>query len=203
MNPDKILAVVGFSRSGTSLTMRLLHAAGVPVVADNHLSFECAEADIANPPSWRTEGWWRGCQGKAVKLLEPQRLGLPAGLDFDFVWCQRSAREQAKSQLKLLRAWVAPIPFGPDEVQRMMEGCIRDTATVQGLLQRGFPRARFCLLHFERTLTHPRETAQLLCRFIGAEPGEERLAAMTRQVLPRGTGCYPGMFEEFLNPHPV
>jgi hypothetical protein len=190
----KILAVTGFPRSGTTLTMRMLYVAGVPVMASSKISFEheALEGFPRLPMSW-----WEECQGGAVKILEPHRHALPLEADFDFVWCRRDPLQQGKSQLKLLGQWMG-LARQPGDLMRMAQGNLRDTPLIQAGLQEHWPNAKFMVLFFEQTLAQPRETAKQLCHWAGLEPTEARVALMAAQVLPRGPGCYPGMLEDLL-----
>lgn len=197
IDPQRILAVCGFPRSGTTLTMRLLHAAGVPVVADNLLSFECERASVTTPHRLRDGEWWESCRGKAVKLLEPQHLNLPRGLPLQLVWCQRDPLQQAKSQLKILRFWCG-LKASSGDLSRMVKGLRQDTPRVQAALQEAYPEARFLICFFEDTLKEPGLMSTHLCRWAGLDPAPERVAAMVRQVLPRGAGCLPYLLEETL-----
>lgn len=194
IDPDKILAVCGFSRSGTTLTMRMLYAAGVPVQADDHISFEWAVADVTAVPE-RSAYWWQSCRGKAVKLLEPHRLDLPREADFHLLWCQRDLLHQALSQLKLLNRWMGLRPTRGDII-RTIRGIAEDTLHVRSALHLNWPKAKFLVLNFDETLAQPRQTAVGLCEWAGVEPTEPRLASMVRQVLPRGPECHPQMLEE-------
>jgi hypothetical protein len=195
IDPDRILAVCGFPRSGTTLTMRMLYAAGVPVMADSLISFEV----LANPvvDEERDLAWWYSCRGKAVKLLEPHRMALPRVVPFNFVWCQRDFREQARSNRKVLQSWNG-LHTPASALSGMMRGLQRDTFAVQAGLQEHWPEGKFCVLQFEQTLSQPRETARQLCLWAGVEPDDARVDLMAAQVLPRGPGCYPGMLEEML-----
>lgn len=191
---SKILAVTGFPRSGTTLTMRMLYVAGVPVMADSKISFEHSALEgFARLP----RQWWSECEGGAVKILEPHRHSLPADADFNFVWCQRDPLQQAKSQLKILGQWMGLQPQRGD-LMRLAQGGLRDTPIIQALLQAHWPDAKFAVLFFEQTLAHPQETARQLCHWAGLEATPARVALMAAQVLPRGPGCYPGMLEEML-----
>lgn len=191
---SKILAVVGFPRSGTTLTMRMLYVAGVPVMASSKISFEhfALESFQRLPPQW-----WSECEGGAVKILEPHRHCLPRDADFDFVWCQRDPFQQARSELKILRHWHG-IQAAPGDHLKMIQGLLRDTPVVQALLQEHWPQAKFAVLNFEQTLRQPAQTAQQLCHWANLDPTPERVARMAAQVLPRGPSCYSGMLEEML-----
>lgn len=188
MNTDeRVIAVVGFSRCGTSLLMRMLHQGGIPVVADNHHSYEDDRANLMNAEF----NFLRECQGKAVKLLLADEMKLPE-LPYDFIWCRRSAREQALSQLKFLKH-VGGLSGIRMELEwpRLAQGISRDTLPAQAKL-RNLPGARLCEVWFERVLAYPRDEAHKLGLWLGKALDVD---AMVAQVKPRTAQCYQGFME--------
>jgi len=186
MSEKRVIAVVGFPRCGTSLMMRMLHRGGMPVVADNHNSYEDERANPLN----RDFEFLRECGGKAIKLLEPQRMELPPVL-YGFIWCRRSSHEQALSQLKFLHH-VAGLPgIRMSDVELMRQGIVQDTPVAQHKLRK-LPGARLCEVWFERVLAYPRDEAHKLCQWLGVNLDED---AMVAQVKPRSAQCYRGFME--------
>ena len=104
MTEEAIVAVVGMPRSGTSMMMGMLAAGGLGVACDR----EC----YGN--SWETErmlglpistAWLDECRGRAVKILEPLQFTPPRiGYRYRFIWMTRDPHQQARSQVKMLRA---------------------------------------------------------------------------------------------------
>jgi hypothetical protein len=90
------IIVSGFPRCGSSLTMQLLRAGGLPVTGEGPL-FETAEAVTGLNP-WPPA--WRGC---AVKVLAPYAAArLPQRMaDTVILWLHRNPIEQAQSSVKM------------------------------------------------------------------------------------------------------
>ncbi|HWH75147.1 MAG TPA: hypothetical protein VNV16_12895, partial [Methylibium sp.] len=86
--------VSGLGRCGTSMLMQMLHRGGMPCLGP-WPSFEVDEARATLAPKFVAEH-----AGKAIKVLDPQRIGLPA--DVRVVWLDRDHRQQAKSHAKFL-----------------------------------------------------------------------------------------------------
>lgn len=105
---SNLLIVTGQPRSGTSLMMRILHDSGLPVVADEKHSYECAATvNLQRDNKWVLEL----PDGVAMKVLYPHVMYLPSTISYRMIWMHRNPREQAKSQRKFgghSRQWVAP-----------------------------------------------------------------------------------------------
>ena len=104
MTDEAIIAVVGMPRSGTSRMMGMLAAGGLGVACDR----------VCYGTSWETERifglpdsfeWLDECRGRAVKILDPI-LNIPPrqGYRYRFIWMTRDVHQQARSQVKMLRA---------------------------------------------------------------------------------------------------
>jgi len=185
MNEKPVIAVVGFPRSGTSLMMRMLHQGGLDVVAGNYASYEDDRANFCNEEF----EFLRDCGGKAVKLLEAQRMRLPE-ISYNFIWMRRQAREQGKSQAKFLKQVMA-LPVEPEAGERLAQGILRDTLPAQARLMR-MTRSNLCEVWFERLLSYPREEALKVQNFLNAVLDVD---AMVAQVKKRPTGCLEGFME--------
>jgi len=178
-----VTLVCGFGRCGSSLTMQMLEAGGMPVTGD-YPTFE--DAHGAQPGN---TAWFQRQIGGAVKVLDPQRVGLPKDIPCRVIWLDRRPEEQAKSQVKILRqlqhvgglnrhavrAFAAS--YGPDRVKAL--AAIR--AAGFGLLQ----------LSFEGLLAAPLPSAMTIAHFLG-EPMMD-WHRMARVVQPRSTACRPDM----------
>ncbi|SFV31448.1 hypothetical protein SAMN05216456_1344 [Devosia crocina] len=185
MTPSRII-VTGLGRCGSSLTMQMLAAGGMPSVG----RYPDFEVDRATPDSI-TEAWLKTQTG-AVKVLDPHRirphlLGLP---DQRIIWLARDMREQAKSQAKFLR-----IAAGRAVNRQQAKGLERllrsDTATCHRLLSTlPIPVLR---LTFEHLITHPEGAASTIAAFVA--PLWLDVGAMARVVVPRSGACLPDMLE--------
>ena len=102
-----VTVVSGLPRSGTSLTMQMIHAGGVPALTD-----EIRRADADNPrgyyeyePVKKTKqdpSWVAGAVGKVVKMVHLLLKDLPTTFQYRVVFTRRSLDEVVQSQNVML-----------------------------------------------------------------------------------------------------
>ncbi len=102
----EVVVVSGLPRSGTSLMMQLLEAAGVPLFTDGKRA-----ADEHNPRGYHEHagvmrlasdpGVLRGAEGHAVKVVHALVEHLPPGPRYRVVWMQRDLGEVLGSQARM------------------------------------------------------------------------------------------------------
>jgi hypothetical protein len=103
-----ITVVSGLPRSGTSLTMQMLAAGGMPVLTD-----AVRKPDQDNPRGYfefepvkrtrRDSTWLAGARGKAVKLIYPLLRDLPLDFEYRVILMRRDLNEVVASQRAMLR----------------------------------------------------------------------------------------------------
>ncbi|MDB6069093.1 MAG: hypothetical protein JWL81_264 [Verrucomicrobiales bacterium] len=115
--PDSPLVVVtGLPRSGTSLVMGLLAAAGQPLLTDHH-----RPADPDNPRGYhefqpvkslmRDNTWLQSQRGSAVKIISTLLPFIPPDLPLKIILIQRRLAEVLASQAAMLaRAGLSSAP---------------------------------------------------------------------------------------------
>ena len=118
--------VVGLGRCGSSLTMQMLAAGGMPVHGKAP-TYEVEEAMVG-----RMDRAWLAAQRGAIKVLEPKRM---PSLVLDhpgnaIIWLDRDPDQQAKSQAKFLHL-VADTP-------KLSRKAVRGLAALHG------PRSPYC-----------------------------------------------------------
>jgi hypothetical protein len=101
--PAEIVIVSGLPRSGTSLMMQMLAAAGIPPFTDGQRT-----ADDDNPRGYfeleqvkrlkQDSGWLADARGKAVKVVSQHVFDLPATERYRIVFMQRDLDEVLASQ---------------------------------------------------------------------------------------------------------
>jgi hypothetical protein len=103
-----ITIVSGLPRSGTSLMMQMLAAAGVPILSDGE-----RVADADNPRGYCE--WERikrlpqepicidEAEGKAIKVISQLLFALPAGRDYRIIVMERPLPEVVASQAEMIR----------------------------------------------------------------------------------------------------
>jgi hypothetical protein len=179
---DPIIVVAGFGRCGTTLMMHMLRAGGVPVLSDTlDGGLECHRVfDLPGNHSWLAEA-----AGSALKVLEPHQNPVPAEYDARFIFLVRNHREQARSQLKMIRECFPSIAmdrFALDKTERSL----RDS---QAAMLRSAGARPWMTLRFERLLAEPLASAQEVAAFIGRPFDVDAAAAV---VFPRTPECQPG-----------
>lgn len=104
---NKIIIVSGLPRSGTSLMMQILQAAGIPLLTDNS-----RPADKNNPKGYfefepvkrieRDASWFAQAKGKAVKVISHLLMYLPPDFNYFVLFMNRDLDEIIASQNKML-----------------------------------------------------------------------------------------------------
>lgn len=179
------IVVSGFGRCGSSLTMQMLAAGGVPCVGEPP-DFEVSGAAHRIAPEFIAS-----CAGQAVKILDPHRVGLPG--EMAVVWLDRNTREQAASHAKFAHA---ALGREYDRKQRR---------ALQRQLEADLPRAlreiddRLLLrIDFGLLVMDPKHHALLLrqrLKYLGYDLDAEAAAAV---VIRRPPQCMPTMHIERL-----
>jgi hypothetical protein len=183
---DVITVVSGFGRCGSTLMMRLIHAAGIPVVADS------MEGGLEYGPALKLpkeSEWLKGCIGKVVKILDPQRYTPPPGLPYRFIWLNRDPTQQAKSQIKMLQTifGAACVRNEPAVLARSM---VRDRPTAIAAMQK--LSKEVAVFRFEDLIESPVMQCMRLAGWLGKSVDVAALASIIRN---RETDCLPYMAE--------
>ncbi len=104
-----VIVVSGLPRSGTSMAMQMLEAAGVEILSDG-----VRKADESNPPGYYElervkelegagdSGWLKQARGKAIKIISYLLPQLPQTLNYKIIFMQRDLHEVIASQNKML-----------------------------------------------------------------------------------------------------
>ncbi len=177
--------VYGLGRSGTSLLMQMLHAAGLECLGSGP-GFEVGEFATYKPkPLGRHVA--RKALGKAVKVLHPTTW--PEGVSARFLLTTRDPHEQAKSMVKFGR--VFDLQVGPAAVPALEGVNRRDRDAGQAMATAlGMP---FLVVPFEALIETPGQSAIKIARFL--ELPMARVPSMVAQVRRRTSKCFPGIFE--------
>jgi hypothetical protein len=159
------------------MLMQMLHRGGMPCVGD-WPAFEPEEAKAPTPE------FIAASAGKAVKILDPQRVGLPGNVRV--VWLDRDHAQQAKSHAKFLGVMMG-LHVDRDGRRKLAASMVRDTHAALALIG-SRPVIR---LRFEDALAEPRGTALLLGEF-ARHPGFD-VDAAAAAVRKRSPACAPGL----------
>ena len=107
---EPVIVVSGLPRSGTSMAMQMLAAAGVPVVTDG-----IRRAGEDNPKGYfedervkdlhkenEDRSWTRDARGKAIKIISFLLKDLPETNNYNVIFMKRALPEVLASQKKML-----------------------------------------------------------------------------------------------------
>lgn len=173
------IAVIGQTRSGTSMVAQMLAAAGLKVAGPSP-SYE-------DDRSWGHSGdagWWD--EFDAVKFVDPhsgETWFTEARFPRRIVIVRRDADAQAHSFNKLMK--VCGVRESPIKLIRKSIRKIRPWYDARGRTDGALK------LVFEDVLADPVAAGQRIVEFLG-QGDPEKVAAV---VVSRGPGCYPGMLE--------
>lgn len=198
MRPDTLIysaekpciVVAGMGRCGTSLTMQMLSAAGVPCVG-TWPDFETEASSVMGFDAVK----FAVLSDCAIKLIDPANLPVGDMPNHVVIWLDRDPRQQAKSQAKLLGA----MGFHLDRSGvRAIEGDLRRSRNKHRAVV-GVPGGCDCLtVKFENLIQNPRTEAELLATFLAGHGWRVDPAVMAAQVRWRPATCLPGFLEDQL-----
>ena len=180
------IVVCGLPRCGSSLTLQMLDAAGVPVVGE----FPAYEPDVIEGQI--TPEFLEAHPAAAFTFLDPHLNRLPVGPTYRFIFLTRSRRQQSLSQMKMLRLMGMIHGSVTDAQMQMHEESLQreERKSLEMIRQH---EGIGILVRFEdiiaRTESAVFRIADLL-RLDGA--AQERMRAC---VKPRSASMYPGMLE--------
>ncbi len=183
------IIVAGLGRCGSSLTMQMLHAAGVACLG-RWPAFESNETVQATFCAY----WLDRQANCAIKVLDPHRLPIGALPNHVVIWLSRNETEQAKSMLKFVSAEFPNIGKTRTARRAVANSIKRDTQPARAKFA-SLRGGRFYSLTFDDIITAPGIMAQRIAEFLapfGYALDPERMAAVVRR---RAPGCLAGMLE--------
>jgi hypothetical protein len=164
----------------------MLHKGGMEVYAENFYSYETGE--IFQLPS--QTGWLDKAEGKAIKILEPLDFYPPKDRQYRFIVMRRDYKEQARSQVKLLKATTPGFAANRESVFSLADSLKRDMPKLIKMLE-SYPHSSVTVLAFENLIRFPHLQAERIARFCGGLD----VQAMADQVLKRDVKCLPYFLE--------
>jgi hypothetical protein len=182
-----IVVVSGLPRSGTSMAMKMIEAAGFEIVTDGVRS-----ADEDNPKGYYEDErvknlhkdddreWLKGCRGKAVKIISFLLKSLPGENNYQVIFMNRKITEVLASQQKMLdRRGEEQGP--PDEAMaKMFE---RDVKEARFFLRR--PHFDVLEMDYNEAVADPKKMAASIAEFLGGDLDVEKMAAVVDRKLYR------------------
>ena len=183
-----ITIVSGLPRSGTSMMMKMLEAAGIPPLTD-----EIREADADNPKGYYefervkklnqgdTE-WLEEAQGKSVKVIAALLRHLPPTFDYKVIFMRRSLDETLKSQKQMLIRRGEPTDKVSDE--EMATLFRKHLQQIESWMARQ-PNVEVLNVDYNAVMRDPRTQAQQVNQFLGGSLDVERMAGVVDAALYR------------------
>ena len=177
---DSITIVSGLPRSGTSMMMQMLAAAGLSIYTDDKRL-----ADEDNPNGYLEAESIKGLihanrfvtelDGQVLKVVAPLLAYLPAGPMYRVLFMDRNIDEIIESQKKMLERQEAE--HADIEFEKLSKILIRQKVDAVTLLQdKNIP---FMLIPYAAVIRNPIEAGRRINRFLGGEIDE---SAMTQTI---------------------
>ena len=171
-----ITVVTGLPRSGTSLAMQWLEAAGIPPFTDGRRLADVSnpwgyyEADIVQTLPVSTD-WLERAEGCALKVIHHLLPHLPGDRPCRVLVMERDLSAVLRSQRLMLERLGRPGANLPEEAMKRAYGA--QLAAMEAWLER-LPPERVHRQRFEAALEDPLEAAEGLLGWLGLS-GEESL----------------------------
>lgn len=177
-----MIVVIGQPRTGTSLAMQMLYAAGADCIGPWPL-FEVPFEE------WSARNFEACRPTSAAKYVWHKRPAKAFPRDTVFIVTKRNPKVQVESERKFLRFFMPRIPatMHRDERRRRVRAYFEDQHQIRQLVG----DRPHVTIAFEDALLMPAITAQKICALVGF--GEWVKVASV--VEPRDPGNYPGMME--------
>ncbi len=185
---DEVIVVSGLPRSGTSMMMKMLDAAGLPIMTDHERT-----ADEDNPKGYfefervknlaeeQDKSWVRGARGKVVKVISHLLAELPDENFYRVILMRRDVSEILASQNKMLDRRGEENPI---EDEKAKEQYIRHLVDIQ-YLARKRPNFEMIEVKFREALDDPLPFATAVNEFLGGRFDVEAMASVVDPKLYR------------------
>jgi hypothetical protein len=185
---DPVIVVSGLPRSGTSMMMKMLEAAGLPILTD-----QVRKADDDNPKGYyeyervkdlekeTDKSYVRQARGKVLKVISFLLKDLPPDNYYRVIFMLRDVDEVLASQNKMLHN-----RGESNEVEdaKMREVYHKHLVKVRRLVG-GLPNFEMLELDHKAALADPLDCAERVSRFLGGRYDVEAMAGVVDESLYR------------------
>jgi hypothetical protein len=169
---ESIIIVSGLPRSGTSMMMKILAEAGVPIVTD-----ELRRADTDNPNGYyeleavkqMSAGnltWLSGAGGKAVKVISSLLEYLPAQYSYKIIFMEREIKEILASQRKMLERRNEKSETDDTQIAEQFR---KHLSLIKPWLARQ-PNMEVLYISYNSLMSNPEPSCRRVIDFIACEP---------------------------------
>ena len=178
---EPIIVVSGLPRSGTSMAMKMLDAAGIPLVTD-----EVRLPDEDNPRGYfelesvkalgeqDDKSWLAEAGGKAIKIISHLLRELPDHHAYKVIFMNRHIQEVIRSQNKMLIRRGEELSGDDQNVTALLEQHLR---LIQPWLRK---QQNFSVLdlHYSEVVSAPLQGAVQMADFLERELEHEKMASV-------------------------
>jgi hypothetical protein len=185
---EAIIVVSGLPRSGTSMMMKMLDAAGIPIMTD-----AIRTADVDNPKGYfeyervkdlekeHDRSWVREARGKALKVISWLLKDLPDDNAYHIIFMRRDIDEVLASQNKML------VNRGEKDESddALMADAYRSHLASVRLMAKKKPNWRLIEIRYDQSIRDPAGVARLVNGFLGDRYDEQRMVAAVDEKLYR------------------
>ncbi len=188
---EPVIVVSGLPRSGTSMMMKILAEAGVPIVTD-----ALRQADPDNPNGYyeleavkqMSEGnaaWLAGTGGKAVKVVSSLLEYLPGQYSYKIIFMERQIGEILASQRKMLERRQKSSEV---DDARIADEFRKHLSLIKPWLARQ-PNMEVLYISYNSLVLNPEPYCRQVIDFIACEPSHlERMISVPDRELYRNRG---------------
>jgi hypothetical protein len=185
-----VIVVSGLPRSGTSMMMNMLRAAGLEIVTD-----KVRTADVDNPKGYFEDErvkeldktgnkfWLTQCRGRVVKIISFLLKDLPADNYYKVIFMHRDFEEVIASQNKMLVHREESTGTRDDD-EKMIRRYRMHLRKTEFLLEEE-PHFHHIDVPYREALDQPREHARRISRFLGMRLDVDKMAGAVDKSLYR------------------
>jgi len=185
---EAIIIVSGLPRSGTSMMMKMLSAAGLSILTD-----DLRTADDDNPEGYfefeRVKnlkngdlGWLVDARGKVVKVISYLLTNLPSDFSYKIIFMQRKLEEILASQKQMLiRRGETTETINDQEMANLFE---KHLSKIQGWLAEQ-PNMVVLFVNYNQILKTPALEAERLAAFLGGNLNPQDMTSVIKENLYR------------------
>ena len=177
-----VIVVSGLPRSGTSMAMKMLEAAGLDMVVDG-----IREADVDNPKGYyelerikdlaneTDKSYLRDARGKVVKVISFLLKELPKDNNYKVIFMRRHIDEVLASQTKMLTHRGEDTETTADDQMREL---FKADLWRANYLIKNSPHLDALHIVYHEVLENPLPQAERVCKFLGLSIDPAQMAAV-------------------------
>ena len=180
---EEIIIVSGLPRSGTSMMMQMVSAAGIEILTD-----EIRKADQSNPKGYyeyepvkkllSDNSWMPQAKGKCVKIIAQLLPKIDLTIRYKIIFMNRNIDEVLKSQQVMLGK--ADQPANP----AIKNAFIKQVETITEFMNKE-QNISWIKVEHQETINNPNDLAQRVAEFLGTPSKIQEMAKVVNPDLYR------------------